>query len=1111
MDVASAEDALVAWVNACGVLQGTSIELENLEDGMVLLEVLQHFVPEAFDESDADASSKPLEALLSAGVRLRAALGRLDKSARCAREHASVKTPQDMLETVFLASINGSRREDAVQVILDLGEERQATIRTIIEQNDHGSEGYSSGEAEAEDTFNPTARRRSAPAQPERKTTTDSMQSWVEKYRSLRCRVAKEEHRCRKLKLSERETVDRIHREQIQCYEEEQRAVNAVAKVGQFTRNEASELRLCKQKIAAMTTEVSAVGGYGANAQEESMQLLLKQKHAEESELADEHRELETEIHAVMALGGTDKGHASNEMTEMQAMMNACTLELHAQNDELQASIFEEQEVNQIVLGLWKSLHEMEALTEYRKDELVYYRRLFADEARSQHDADGMLEFRKMELRMAQRGDNSMSSGDARHDGVASGAVCSMKPRKSTVAVDETPEVKDLKTKLMELRRTHESFEESILPDIKRYHSMDARVHGLKRQEIPISELGFDMNNTEPLQLRLALVQRRNQEQASSVAGSDEELRIAEEPLKYVRAQLDAAKLKSLQHLADLTSAVEDLRSKLLGLQDRRRRLTRRSTEVRSAFRSTHAHKPMRKATAKAGKATSTEMALAVAAATAPPAVPMVPALAAAPKAQAESYASVVEALEVVRRESVESDQALAAPTRVIAVSRERAVQCADELRAAKFEASSSIELIEVGRADAARSVALLGATEVEIAQLQAELRRQQSSMAVSVSEDEAIRGSAAECREVTVAATRASHKLAEDAGPTAAEKAQVLKEMDGRVAQFEWQLLDAVALSLREQEEALRHQAANAAVAAAAAANAIPAHSKGANHSRHGRRHLDPGVASPNGEEIPAKAEDSMAPPESPTIKSEGSTAPDFMVSSHAFKPRIHCKDGRERRRDRHAARVARPTSRQHSGPDSSRVSSQKSSASGRDATGQASLDAEPVERSPPMLGRASSMPSTTVACQSGSTTPRVSPRSPKSVTDRQRRGRLQALLGDRAELRHLRELSRTSLELVEIVSMQEHQLAILKVQEERRGVTMKRELRVITSVLHEIILRYHLLLSQHRFLIEDLERDGVITVSSDDPESLQVNASSKKSADALLKDDDRNAMIYM
>eukprot|EP00929_Paragymnodinium_shiwhaense_P061806 TRINITY_DN30886_c0_g1_i1.p1 TRINITY_DN30886_c0_g1~~TRINITY_DN30886_c0_g1_i1.p1 ORF type:complete len:523 (-),score=160.60 TRINITY_DN30886_c0_g1_i1:8-1576(-) len=507
---AGEEVALLAWVNRCGVLDNPA-SLDDLSDGVIIQQVLHHFVPERFGSPDAQPGS--MEALMGAESRMQDLQHALDRDvsghlARMTREHEHDHRGLgglvlSLLEAAFMACVHGSNKAAVVGKIMELDQASQFALMSLIQkhaqnataegQSDEDEEGdtvpelehrHSYGNRHSQNLRNSTRTERSSFSSTSCWTKRTSIGSLdrcgaselYEQLQDLHLHVHREIEACRTMEQSERSVADQLHKARMRCYGEEEMVADSKRALDSFMKEQSGELASYREHITQLRDEVHDCIQNGADSPERelAMRKRYQSEVAECEKLGAGNNQLESEINEVLIGLTSDKGDGGKEeldlaMKRMQEELADAEKQAAALHSEESCELEEAQHV-------WEEYSEVALLSEYSEQEATYFRRLCAYEGKCEQDAVGMLDFRKMELSQAKEQQGGEDGGGQVGRMLSTPGPGGGGSRRDGGGAKGSFEQNKLQAELLEAQRHHEEVEQQCAGKLARFDAMEVLV-----------------------------------------------------------------------------------------------------------------------------------------------------------------------------------------------------------------------------------------------------------------------------------------------------------------------------------------------------------------------------------------------------------------------------------------------------------------------------------------------------------------------------------------------------------------------------------------------------------------------------------------------------------
>ncbi|CAE7713584.1 unnamed protein product [Symbiodinium pilosum] len=430
------ELALVDWVNACHP-DAEAEEFDDLADGSILAEVLQLFAPEVDPTNSAAGSAKLLHGCLSAYFGSRIALprlaGNMHNGAFC--KPALLRA---LCEAVMLAAVEGPRKEEAIQAIMNLDE---MSCRTAL-LNFHLWMIQENATATQQVLYDAAMS-----VQISKIPASAHGGGWQRLLQDMRDRLNTEEMAISGLQSSQKALVYLIHHKtafiscrvltwQLQSLEaqlrgvmvdyaaEEEQAAETDSLLQKWQRSHGEDLRHFKAECDALRSDLDRETEDMPQRQSK-LQKQLKMEVDALQDLQDKNGNLEVEIRQAGNV------HDMAEHEDMQLLCNPFQLawvwvwDWDCDSGSLPrpplcsrwwlAPLHKEKEEIRLARAksLWEAFHVAEVTAQAREDSFRQLRRVAEKEEESELDVVGLLEFRESEMRQLEQDVQSEDSGPA--------------------------------------------------------------------------------------------------------------------------------------------------------------------------------------------------------------------------------------------------------------------------------------------------------------------------------------------------------------------------------------------------------------------------------------------------------------------------------------------------------------------------------------------------------------------------------------------------------------------------------------------------------------------------------------------------------------------------
>ncbi|CAL1150849.1 unnamed protein product [Cladocopium goreaui] len=378
-DIEALEGALIDWINTC-CPEADVEEFDDLADGAILADVLQLYAPDVDPTNSAAGSAKRLHSCLSSyfgeRIELPRLAGNMHNGAFC-----KPKLLRSLTEAVLLAAVEGPQKEEAVQAIMNLDENKQMALGNALQRLMAHSEAADSKEEilETGESNPPTPRAPSGVS--EYKSSADVLQDEIQEMK----------HQCKSemiavdsLENSEKALQAQLRAIMADFAAEEEQAAETMVSIQKWQRLYGDEMRQRKAECSFLQQELQkeAENAKDLPQLQSKLQLQLDQELHACREMKDNTEYLDVEFRE--AAQSNEKDDLSTVKAEMMAS---------------QMQQEEEKEQMHIAKGLWENLHMTEVAASMHDNTLRQVRRVAEKEEETEADVLGLLEFRECEMR----------------------------------------------------------------------------------------------------------------------------------------------------------------------------------------------------------------------------------------------------------------------------------------------------------------------------------------------------------------------------------------------------------------------------------------------------------------------------------------------------------------------------------------------------------------------------------------------------------------------------------------------------------------------------------------------------------------------------------------
>ncbi|CAJ1432656.1 unnamed protein product [Effrenium voratum] len=404
-DAEEVEGALVDWINTC-FPDADVEEFDDLADGAILADTLQLFAPEVDPSNTAAGSAKLLHGCLSSYFGQRISLPRLAGN----MHNGAFCKPlllRALTEAVLLAAVEGPRKEEAIQAIMNLDEPKQmalgSALQRIMAESATGDPGSSQQNAEHPESGPPTPR-----AETEYKTEADFLHDEIQ---DLQERCNAEMRAIDGLENSEQALQAQLRAVMVDFIAEEEQAAEADAMLQKWQRAYGDDLRHFKAECNALRQDLHKETENAKDAPQRDKKLRSQLDHELHAcrELQDNTDKLEVELRQAA------QANENDDLSTVKAEMMTSQMQQNVVDRLLRRAEGEEKEQMRIAKNLWETLHATEVTAQSREDTHRHLRRVAEKEEESEADVVGLLEFRESEMRQlhgAMEEDTASTRGD---------------------------------------------------------------------------------------------------------------------------------------------------------------------------------------------------------------------------------------------------------------------------------------------------------------------------------------------------------------------------------------------------------------------------------------------------------------------------------------------------------------------------------------------------------------------------------------------------------------------------------------------------------------------------------------------------------------------------
>eukprot|EP00434_Breviolum_minutum_P001219 symbB.v1.2.001067.t1/scaffold33.1/size517934/19 len=563
-DIETLEGALIDWINTC-CPDADVEEFDDLADGAILADVLQLYAPDV--DPSAAGSAKLLHGCLNDYFGDRISLprlaGNMHNGAFC-----KPKLLRSLTEAVLLAAVEGPKKEEAVQAIMNLEEAKQMALGNALQRLMAHAEAAGRKEQSQEmgESNPPTPR---TPREiPEYKSSADVLQDEIQEMR----------HQCKaemvaidSLENSEKALQAQLRAIMVDFTAEEEQAAETTLLIQKWQRNYGDEMRQRKAECNYLHQELhkEAENAKDLPQQQSKLQLQLDQElHA--------CREIQDNTEYLDAAQSDQK----DDLSMVKAETMACQMQQNVVDRKLRRAEVEEKEQMLLAKNLWENLHMTEVAASAHENTFRQVRRVAEKEEETEADVLGLLEFRECEMRQLE-----LSLGESATAGVGDGRASIVGP--GTDMLHSAPDMAELRSLLKELgqiARKHSSAQSELSQQQQRTRDLAHRLQQLEdesaqHQSFEVASMAEfrtrreeELHYSSELRERGSLVQsevRHAKLEKSEMEGAkqtDQEVAEMQTRLSALRSQATTKRKEENEAAAKLAEAIltsEDASSKL--------------------------------------------------------------------------------------------------------------------------------------------------------------------------------------------------------------------------------------------------------------------------------------------------------------------------------------------------------------------------------------------------------------------------------------------------------------------------------------------------------------------------------------------------------------------
>ncbi|CAE7028556.1 unnamed protein product [Symbiodinium natans] len=401
------ELALLDWVNACHP-DAEAEEFDDLADGSILADVLRLYAPDVDPSNTAAGSAKLLHGCLSAYFGSRLALPRL-----AGNMHNGTFCKPGLLralcEAVMLAAVEGPRKEEAIQAIMNLEEPQQLALGSSLQRlmadapeyspGEHGSLSRQGTDASLTDSGPPTPRADQSLYKSEADILHDELQD-------MRNRLSSEEMAISGLESSQKSLEAQLRTVMIDYTAEEEQAAETDALLQKWQRSHGEDLRQFKAECDALRADLDRETEHWQDLPQRQAKLRKQLKMEVDAfrDLQDKTGNLEVEIRQAA------QSSANDDVSTVKAEMMTSQMQQNVVDRMLRRAENEEKEEIRLAKSLWEDFHVAEVTAQAKEDSYRQLRRVAEKEEESELDVVGLLEFRESEMRQLEQAMAEMDS-----------------------------------------------------------------------------------------------------------------------------------------------------------------------------------------------------------------------------------------------------------------------------------------------------------------------------------------------------------------------------------------------------------------------------------------------------------------------------------------------------------------------------------------------------------------------------------------------------------------------------------------------------------------------------------------------------------------------------
>jgi len=400
------DDALLEWINTCAEVPVASFD--DLADGRTLRAILHQFLPDAFPRPSRLSQNS------SAGNNLTTLRRQLD--AYFDGKFPGLDDPESnkggknkirsFAEATLLAIVQSPNNVEAVTLIGSLSEEKQEQIMAILQpymalgeaQQMNPDQQFAKARRRSQAAYGELLAQRRAsgmlfndgPEEVDRAVAEDLYHEVME----LREKLHVEENASEKAEKTEKSAYNKVQQTRAYLSAEEEHLMEQKKALSNFAKGHSEDIKHCEMEINVLNHELDSVRSSEEDVPRTEARLnkQLRLETEEEQLMYASCKRLEEEVQFFVLASSHDDAHVNGEMTSYRQKVDVLTQEISKVE---QSEMMERKMASEV----FQDLVGVEQQTKERHDKARQQRSHNSSEEQSLMDVEGLLEFRKSELK----------------------------------------------------------------------------------------------------------------------------------------------------------------------------------------------------------------------------------------------------------------------------------------------------------------------------------------------------------------------------------------------------------------------------------------------------------------------------------------------------------------------------------------------------------------------------------------------------------------------------------------------------------------------------------------------------------------------------------------